>query len=136
MADPVELLLQGAIVTRLKADSGVGALVSDRIYDRPPNGPTFPYVTVEVTQVIDDENTCAVVKRPVFYFHCWSRKPGRVEVQRIAGAVETAIRSSALTATGHQVSLQYQESTRYMTEDDGLTTHAIVTFEFETTPSA
>lgn len=136
MADPVELLLQGAIVTRLKADSGVDALVGDSIYDRPPDSPAFPYVTVEVTQVIDEQNTCAVMKRPVFYLHCWSRKPGRVEVQRIAGAVETAIRSSALTATGHQVSLQYQEGTRYMTDADGLTSHAIVTFEFETTPTA
>lgn len=136
MADPVGLLLQQAIVARLRADSGVGALVGDRVYDEPPQGPTFPYVTVELTQTLDDSNTCAVIKQPVFYLRCWSRKPGRVEAQRIAGAVETAIRSSALTATGHQVSLQNQEDERFFTEPDGLTKQAIVTFEFETTPSA
>lgn len=38
--------LQKAIVTSLKADATVTALVSDRVYDEPPQGATLPYIVV------------------------------------------------------------------------------------------
>lgn len=136
MSDPVELLLQGAIVTRLKADSGVGALVGDKIYDRPPSSPAFPYVTIRVPQVIDEENTCSLDETVVVELHAWSRAPGFVECRRICGAIKTALRTSLITVSGFDASVQHQESTRYLDDPDGLTSHGIVTFQFETTPSA
>jgi hypothetical protein len=61
---------------------------------------------------------------------------GFVECRRIAGAVKAAVRASALTATGHQLSQQNVNSTRYLDDPDGLTSHGVVIFEFETNPTS
>tara|TARA_R100001086_G_scaffold6621_1_gene4035 strand:+ start:101 stop:511 length:411 start_codon:yes stop_codon:yes gene_type:complete len=136
MADPVELLIQGAIVTRLKADADVGTLIGDKIYDRVPSGAVFPYATIRIPQVLDEENSCSLSDTVVIELHAWSRAPGFVECRRIIGAMKAAIRSSAITVTGHDISLQYVEQTRYLDDPDGLTAHGVVVFQFETNPTS
>jgi len=136
MADPVDLLIQGAFVARLKADAAVGALLGDRVYDRVPSGVVFPYLTIRIPQVIDEENSCSLNERVVIEIHAWSRSPGFVECRRMIGAAKAAVRSSALTVTGHNLSLQTVEQTRYLDDPDGLTAHGVVTFDFETNPTS
>ena len=78
MSEP-SLELQGAILTALKADAGVDALIADRIYDKVPPAPTFPYVTISDDQVVSAHADCLDNSTQVFStLHAWSRAgPGR-----------------------------------------------------------
>ncbi len=140
MADPVDLLIQGAIVALLKADAPVGALVADRIYDQPPDaranpdGLVFPYITASDSYLVDDTNSCSVMDEVFTQIHVWSRDVGKAEARRIAGAVRDALRP-ALTVAGHVISEQQHVTTRFMTDPDGVTKHAVIEHRFLTNPS-
>lgn len=136
MADPVDLLIYDAVRARLEADAGVHVIIADKVYGEPPADAVHPYVTVVSPQVVDDTNSCAVIELVVIEIHCWSREPGRIETQQMAGAVRAAMRSAPITVTGHDISQQNLTQVRFSDEPDGLTTRAIVIFEFETTPTS
>jgi hypothetical protein len=129
MSEP-SLELQGAILTALKADAGVDALIADRIYDKVPPAPTFPYVTISDDQVVSAHADCLDNSTQVFStLHAWSRAGGKVEVKRVSGAVVKALNFAQLPlGGGFRLVLLEHDSTQFLVDPDGLTTHSVIVF--------
>jgi hypothetical protein len=128
MNDP-SLPLQGALVTALKADVDVAAIVADRVYDMPPGPtPTFPYVSWGSAQVLPEKFDCIEGTEIHLTIDAWSRQPGYPEVKRIADAVISAIDEQPPTISGFSVLELQLEQVNYLADPDGLTRHASIVF--------
>jgi hypothetical protein len=128
MSEP-SLALQGAILSTLYADTTIAALVAKRIYDRVPSSPTFPYLELGDDVVNAAHAECLEGSTEVFAtVHAWSRGQGKVEAKQLAGAVVKALNGAALTTSGYRLVLIEHDSTRHLTDPDGLTSHSVITF--------
>lgn len=134
MSDPFSGL-QPRVRAALTAHGPLTALVGQRIYDRvpdnaekpdgAPDGWPFPYLTIDVTDAISDDDDCGRHWVFTVQVHVWSRAAGRQEASLIVGPVRAAL--DAMTApAGHEFNWNQFRITRMMTDRDGLTTHAIV----------
>lgn len=120
------LELQGAMLTRLKADITLSSLVQARIYDQPPTPVIFPYVTIGEAQLIRDDALCLSAGQVYLTLHAWSRKVGYPEVNQVADAVVESLHLAPLTLpTNRLISLNHHQ-TRSFREDDNLTSHAVI----------
>lgn len=133
MSDP-SLLLQGAIVTALKADTAIRALCgappATRIYDAVPPAPTFPYVSVGDGQVLgDDTEDCGDGSEVNIQVDAWSRAVGYPEVKQIAAAVRSALKAIPMLS-GFTVSVVEFQQCQYLRDPDGLTRHAAIQFRY------
>jgi hypothetical protein len=130
------LELQGAIVARLQADAGVSAIVGRRVFDNVPRSPVtgaitaeYPFVgiasTDELTELIDCIDSLAVS----IDIDCWSRKPGFPEVRHLAAAVRAALHDVDVALAENAAVLFQHRQTRTFRDPDGITSHAVLTFE-------
>lgn len=127
--------VQEAIVAAVKADATLTSLIAGRIYDRVPPAASFPYISIGEDQVLPDLAQCYDGADVVSTLHAWSRAIGYGEVKRVAAALEKALTAATFTLTGFRLVDKFFESTRYMRDPDGLTSHAVVTFRARTEPS-
>lgn len=129
MSTEPSLELQGSVVSTLKNTGAVSALIGQRVYDKPPAGPTFPYATVGDDQVLQDHAECLEGSVEInSNIHVWSRAIGKVEAKKIAGAIVTALNGSVLSVNGYRlVSIQHTD-TRHLDDPDGITSHSVVSF--------
>jgi hypothetical protein len=128
MSDP-SLELQIAIVTALKGETGLSGLVDDRIFDRVPPDAEVPYISFGPDQVLSDDAECLDAFEMFPQIDIWSRAVGRAEAKAIAGVVRAALHDAELTLSVdfRLVEIRHQ-STRYLTDPDGVTSHAAMTF--------
>ncbi|CAL8981546.1 hypothetical protein RHODGE_RHODGE_02829 [Rhodoplanes serenus] len=134
MTADATLPLQAAIIAALKGDAAVAAIVSGRIYDRPPPEAVKPYVSFGVVQALPetaDEYDGAEI---TVQLDVWSAKPTTVEAKRIGAAIRAALHGADLAITGHRLVSIEIEQARYITEPDGLTQHAVLIFTARTEP--
>jgi hypothetical protein len=124
MSDPYSVL-QPAIRAGLIAHTPLTALVGQRVYDFVPSNATFPYLTLDLSEMIEDDNACGLNWEAVVRVHIWSRAKGRAEASGIAGPVRAAL-DTVSALTGYVITVNQYRSTRPLTESDGLTTHFIV----------
>jgi len=124
--------LQGAIVTRLKADDAVVALVGERVYDHVPRGSNgavtadFPFVGIADSDELQDDVQCLAGVEIAFNLDVWSRKPGFVETRQIAHAIVSSLHNwDAPLPTNRLVTLQHRQ-TRVFRDPDGLTSHGVI----------
>lgn len=126
------LAIQAAIIAAIKNDSGVEALVGERVYDRVPTNASFPYVSYGEDQVLQDDadaGDCLIEGFEAFVtLHAWSRGVGQVECKRLGGAIHDALHNAELTITDHALLVFEHRNTRYVRDPDGLTTHGVITF--------
>jgi len=128
MASP-SLELQGAIVARLKAWAGLSGTVNGRVYDAVPAGAAFPYITVGEGDETSDDADCIDGFEISLDIDIWSRANGYPEAKRISEEVREAIKSADLTLpTNALVDFRHRQ-TRFLRDPDGLTSHAVMTFE-------
>jgi hypothetical protein len=130
------LELQGAVVARLKADSVVGSIAADRIYDYVPRAPTgdisaeFPFVGIASWDGITDDADCIPGSSFSFDLDCWSRAVGLPEVHRLSEAVKQALHDDdTITLTTNALVYLVHRQTRTFRDQDGLSNHAVLTFE-------
>lgn len=131
MSESPELELQGAIYSRLIADSAVAALAGDRVYDQPPPVPqrVFPYVSFGPFDTIEDDAECFPTSDIFIQIDVWSREVGFPECRRLMAAVMDSLHDAPIDLPSNAlVVLQHQQS-RTMRDPDGLTSHAAMTFE-------
>lgn len=104
-------------------------ICSGRIYDRVPEGVTFPYVTIGDEQVIDDGNSCDDGWNLYADVHVWSRPDAgsKAEVKTLAAAVVTAVKGITSISEHTLIELQHDRSL-FRRERDGMTEHAVITF--------
>lgn len=125
MADP-SLALQGVIYPRLQADC---PSVSGRVYDRPPQAVVFPYIGLGEWQTIDDSADCIDGVEIFGTLHVWSRAVGQVEAKAVASEVRSSLHEAELDlGPGWHFHLIEHRSTNYLSDPDGVTTHAVITF--------
>ncbi|PYB71271.1 DUF3168 domain-containing protein [Rhizobium wuzhouense] len=136
MASP-SLELQGAIVARLKAWAGLSATVNGRVYDSVPaeekriaeTGAGWPYITVGEGDETSDDADCIDGFEISLDIDIWSRANGYPESKRISDEVRKAIKSADLALpTNALVDFRHRQ-TRFLRDPDGLTSHAVMTFE-------
>lgn len=133
MASP-SLELQGAIVTRLKADVAVSSLVGERIYDHVPRGAggavtaDYPFVGFASRNTVRDDVACVTGYEVTISLDVWSRAVGTVEAQRIVDAVTRSLHNWSPTLPSHvAVTFQHRNSID-VGDPDGLTSHFVVEF--------
>jgi hypothetical protein len=128
MASP-SLELQGAIVARLKAWAGLSATINGRVYDAVPGNAAFPYITVGEGDETSDDADCIDGFEISLDIDVWSRETGYVQAKRISDEVRKAIKSADLALpTNALVDFRHRQ-TRFLRDPDGLTSHAVMTFE-------
>lgn len=128
MASP-SLELQGAIVARLKAWAGLSGTVNGRVYDAVPAGAAFPYITVGEGDETSDDADCIDGFEISLDIDIWSRANGYPEAKRISDEVRNAIKSADLTLPTNALVEFRHRQTRFLRDPDGLTSHAVMTFE-------
>lgn len=91
--------VQRALVTAMRADATLVALVADRVFDDVPVSAVHPYISLgpEDWQVLDLD--CANAEDGVVQIDIWSRAPGRVECRRITDRVAALFQNADLTLT-------------------------------------
>lgn len=127
MADTDSTLeVQKAIVSALKADAGVSALVGARVYDRVPVGAAFPFVSLgtifgqPAIETVDGEGFELALT-----LHFWSRAAGRVETGQAMAAVVAALNDVTLSLDSKTAVLVRLSDQRVMMDDDGVTAHGV-----------
>src|SRR4029453_5226399 len=98
MSDP-SLELQAAIVGRLKGDSGVQAVVAQRVYDEVPPNPTFPYISVGDNPVLPHKAHWCDGTEVFWQLDGWARDPHFPTAKQISKAVIAAMDDLPLTIT-------------------------------------
>lgn len=131
------LELQGAIVARLRAAAAMAALVNARIYDAVPSeserisktGAAWPYVTVGSGDETSDDVDCIDGFEISLDIDVWSRATGYPEAKRIGDEIRKALKSPEMTLAENALVYFRHRQTRFLRDPDGLTSHAVMTFE-------
>lgn len=130
--DP-SLGLQGAIVQRLKDDASVTAIVTKRVYDSVPANAVPPYVAIGPSFTAPELSECTDAAETSIQVDVWSRSTGFPEVKRAAAAVIAALHDADIPlSSGGTIQSLLLESVRYLRDPDGLTSHAVITFNILT----
>ena len=129
MSDP-SLELLAAIVGKLKNDSGVQAIVADRVYTEVPSNPTFPYISIGDNQVLPDKADCIDGTEIFWQLDGWSRSHTGPEDKQISKAVVAAVDDQALTVSGYSAIVVELNRVDYLRDPDGITRHVAINFRF------
>ena len=118
-------LLQGALVTALKADAALVAIAgADGIFDAAPNGRPAPYVVIARHDVIQRDGDGTPGQEHRLLLHCWGDQPSRKRALDMAErVVEVAM---GFAATG--IAVTHREHVRTETvidRDTGLARAAV-----------
>lgn len=128
------LELQKAIVTKLKADSAISALVGTRVYDIPPPSPTFPYISIGPDNTLPSRADCYDGKEIHQQIDVWSRQPNSREATQIIEAATSALNDAALSLPGFRLVDIYFERAQTLRDPDGLTSHGVLLIQALTEP--
>lgn len=129
MAFSPDLELQGAIVTKLKADPVLAALVGPRVYDTIPENPTFPYVNYAGSDETEDDADCIDGSSISIQIDAWSRTKGYPECKQIADAVRNALHDADLPLAVNAFVMIEHRQIRVFRDSDGLTSHGVIEFQ-------
>lgn len=134
MSDP-SIELQAALVAALKAVGALPEVVAGRVYDAVPPAAEYPYVTLGPCQVLPLKAGCIDGAEVYPQIDVWSQAVGYPEAKRIAKAIVAALDDQELAIDGHSTVLFEHQSTNYLREPDGKTSHAAITFHGSITPT-
>lgn len=122
-----ELALQKALIAHLGEDAGVGALLGDppRIWDAPPDRPTFPYLLIGRSESRPVRADGGGIEQ-VLTLTVVSRFRGTEEAKAVLAALRQRLTDAALAADGvRTVSLRLTFADVYPAPD-GLRTFAVL----------
>jgi hypothetical protein len=106
-----------------------------RAFDRVPENPEFPYITIPDGQFIDDGDTCERDRYEVFVdLQVWSRAVGNIESKKIAGALRACL-LSGLPMTGWKADIIDCTSIVHSMDPDQITSRARVAMRFIIDPA-
>lgn len=96
--------LQAAIVSHLKADAGLKALIGDppRVYDGPSRDKVFPFVSFDETREAPLGPAPGHVEHDI-RLSVHSRYEGRREAKEIATAIVSTLNDAALAVAGRRL---------------------------------
>ena len=119
--------LQQSLFAALSSDAGLlGLLGEPRIYDVPPQPPSFPHVTFGHSVVRDGDLDASPTDEHLVTLHVWSRTPGRRETHAIIGAIRSALHDRPLALDGHRLINLRHEFSEARRDVDGETMRGLV----------
>lgn len=122
--------LQDVIIAALKADASVAAIVGDRVYDRAPEGVTFPYISLGATNSIPEDADCIDAESETVQIDIWHRDQGRKwKCKATVNAVRAALHEADLDLDTNALALMRVTLTRVQIDPDNITAHGIVQVE-------
>lgn len=141
MSDPsvaIQNAIDAALRTAVAVKSEFGG--TTRLYTlSAPVGALFPYILIGEDQIIGDDIECGAASEVAVTIHVFARSDtpaaSRLKAKAIAAAVRTAL-TAKLTLTGHVMIDWTFETTRHLTDPDGLTAHSVLSLSYETAPFA
>ena len=114
-------LLQGALVSALKADTALVALVGpDGVFDAAPRGQPAPYVVIARHDMIQRDGDAAPGQEHRLLLHCWGDQPSRKRALDLAERVVAV----ALDFAAADITVTHREHVRTETVIDRDTGHA------------
>ena len=119
--------LQSSIYNALVGNSALMALITG-VYDRPPQGTPYPYVTLGEMSGIDWSTKTTTGMEYSITLHTWSRQGGRKEAATIMESLHTILHQASLTVTGQTLVMIRFAASEIRMEDDGATYHGIMKF--------
>lgn len=128
------LELQKAIVAAFRADTTIGALAGDRIYDLVPQPVTFPYVSFGPSQGEPYDGVNMDGWECIIELHTWSRSGAnnRVECQSIMAGIEALLHDQDLTLDAAHFVTGRMQSSRTFLDPDAITVRGLQRFRFVT----
>ncbi|MDE3017264.1 MAG: DUF3168 domain-containing protein [Pseudomonadota bacterium] len=127
MANFSHLPLQEAVYAALTGDATLMALVSG-VFDRPPEGTAFPYVTLGESTGSDWSSAATVGMEHHFTLHVWSREGGRKQSASIMERLHTLLHQANLSITGQTLVMMVFSASEIVLENDGWTYHGKMQF--------
>lgn len=130
MADPL-FDLQRAIVTALKADATVAALVGARVIDGRPEA--FPAITVGPSDYVPLDLTCVAARVASLQLDCWIRDSSMRfnPLYALTGAVKAVLHDATMDLDSHALAKLLVTQVRHFRDPDGLTLHGVIALEAE-----
>lgn len=131
MTDPT-YELANAILTALKADTGVVGFVGPRVYDRVPTNAQSPYISLGPSDAVSDDAECIQSYEISLQIDAWSWGAGEAhssaQVRKLAHAIRQALLTDIELSSNGLVSLEHRV-TRILRDPDDVTNHAAITFD-------
>ena len=135
MPTPASASLRAAVHDALAADPALVALLGGaKVYDEPPRGVAFPYVTLGEMRVADFSTGSEPGAEHQLTLHAWSRQGGQREAHLITGVLLQALDDAPLTLADHRLINFRFAVADVRREADGRTYHALVRFRAVTEP--
>jgi hypothetical protein len=127
--------LRAAIHDALVAHAPLTAVLGGpKVYDVPPRGIAFPYVTMGEARSADFSTSTEPGEEHRLTLHAWSRQGGHREAHLVVAALTQALDDAPLTLDGHAlVNLRFSLAD-VRREADGRTYHGLVRFRAVTEP--
>ena len=122
-------LLQGGLVTALKADAALTAIAGvDGVFDAAPNGRPAPYVVIARHDVVQRDGDGAPGQEHRLLLHCWGDQPSRKRTLDMAERVVAV--AMDFVATGIVVTHHEHVRTETMIDRDTGNARAAVSLRF------
>ena len=122
-------LLQGALVSALKADAALAAIAgADGVFDAAPNGRPAPYVVIARHDVVQRDADGAPGQEHRLLLHCWGDQPSRKRALDMAERVVAV--ALGFVAAGITVTHREHVRTDTVIDDDTGQARAAVTLRF------
>lgn len=124
----ISAAVQKLVVDTLKADVAVAALVGARVYDQPPSGAMFPYVSIGPSDTVPVSGDCKRLSDETVQIDVWTSNQGRkLTAKRICGAIYDALHEfDGEPEAGALIELRVI-SVRVFSDQDPAVVHGVVT---------
>jgi hypothetical protein len=130
MATNAVPLTVSAVVTKLRAASGVSALVGTRVHKALPRSPVYPCVSVFVPTDLSWDTKDADGVEITLQVDCWTRDDrDQDSVRALQKAVRDALHDQSLTLTGENHVLTRLVSEFAFPDEDGSTVHGVSNYK-------
>jgi hypothetical protein len=127
MSNFSHLSLQKAVYQHLSGDTALMALV-EGVYDRPPQGSAYPYITLGDIAVADWSTKTTEGFETLLTLQVWSRGGGRKEAALVAERVYALLHRANLSVSGHALVFLRFAAGDIELLDDGVTYHGRLRF--------
>lgn len=129
-----EIALVAAIRAAASEDAGVQAIVADRVYDDPPPGVTFPYITIGRIESKPLDASAREALEHGLTLHVWSRYGGRAEALEVIAALRGCLHNAGLNVADRRLVLLFAQFADVFRSGDGITTHGVLRLKAITEP--
>lgn len=125
--------LQAAVYAALQADASLTALVSDRVYDVPPDGAAAPYVSFGPSTFVTERRDGFASRTETIQIDVWTRdQRARQPCKAIMDAVNDVLDQGNLSlADPYGLARMDLVLSRLIDDPDGITKHGVLQYSCE-----